>query len=66
MQVVYIKGGLLANIVILDPAWLGRDIFGPALSPENSVIPQLKSVTGHINDLKIECAGHQASHLTHP
>lgn len=46
---VYIKEGLLANIVILDPAWLGRDIFGPALSPENSVIPQLKSVTGHIS-----------------
>lgn len=29
--------------------WLGLRIFGPALSPENSVIPQLKSVTGYVN-----------------
>lgn len=29
--------------------WLGLRIFGPALSPENSVISQLKSVTGYIN-----------------
>jgi len=28
--------------VVLDPVWLGRDIFGPSLS-------QLKSVTGHIS-----------------
>ena len=42
VQVVYIEDDLLANIVVLDPAWLGRDIFGAAFS-------QLKSVTGHIS-----------------
>lgn len=47
-QVVYINEGPLGNIVILDPAWMGQQIFGPALSPENSVVPQLKSVTGRV------------------
>ncbi len=46
---VYIQEGPLCNIVVLDPMWLGLRIFGPALSPENSVVPQLKSVTGYIN-----------------
>ena len=46
---MYIRKGSLCNIIILDPMWLGLRIFGPALSPENSVIPQLKSVTGYIN-----------------
>lgn len=49
MQVVYIRERSLCNIVVLDPMWLGLRIFGPALSPENSVIPQLKSVTGYVN-----------------
>ena len=35
-----------SKVVVLDPTWLGVQIFGPALSPENSIIPQLKSVTG--------------------
>ena len=48
IQIVFIKDGSLSNIVILDPMWLGLRIFGPALSPENSIIPQLKSVTGHV------------------
>ena len=47
-QLVYINEGPLGNIVILDPTWLGLQIFGPALSPENSVVPQLKSVTGKV------------------
>lgn len=47
-EVVYINEGPLGNIVILDPAWMGQQIFGPALSPENSVVPQLKSVTGRV------------------
>lgn len=46
---VYGKDTPLNNIVVLDPMWLGLRVFGPALSPENSVIPQLKSVTGYIN-----------------
>lgn len=46
---IYIREGNLRNVVILDPAWLGRHIFGPALSPENSIIPQLKSITGRIS-----------------
>lgn len=29
--------------------WLGRRIFGPALSPPNSIIQRLKSVTGYAN-----------------
>jgi hypothetical protein len=29
--------------------WFGLRLIGPALSPENSIIPQLKSVTGYIN-----------------
>ena len=37
-----------SKIVVLDPSWLGIRVFGPALSPENSVIPQLKSITGCI------------------
>lgn len=49
VQVVYIREGPLCNIVVLDPMWLGLRIFGPALSPENSIVPQLKSVTGYIN-----------------
>ncbi len=48
MQVVYIGEGSLYNIVVLDPTWLGLRIFGPALSPENSIYPQLKSVTGRV------------------
>lgn len=48
-QVVYIREGALSNIMVLDPMWLGLRVFGPALSPENSVIPQLKSVTGYVN-----------------
>ena len=48
LQVVYINEGALYNIVILDPSWLGLMIIGPALSPENSVVSQLKSVTGRI------------------
>ena len=47
-QVVYINEGPLGNIVILDPTWMGLRIFGPALSPENSVVPQLKSITGRV------------------
>lgn len=46
---MYIREGPLCNIVVLDPMWMGLRIFGPALSPENSVIPQLKSVTGYVN-----------------
>lgn len=46
---VYINEGLLCNIIVLDPSWMGMRIFGPALSPENSIIPQLKSITGHIS-----------------
>ena len=34
------------KIIVLDPSWLGTRVIGPALSPENSTIPQLKSVTG--------------------
>ena len=49
LQVVYIKEGPPCNIVILDPVWLGLRIFGPALSPENSIITQLKSMTGYVN-----------------
>lgn len=49
MQVVCGSAKPLCDIVILDPMWLGLRVFGPALSPENSVIPQLKSVTGYIN-----------------
>ncbi len=45
MQVVYIGEGSLYSIVVLDPTWLGLRIFGPALSLENSIYPQLKSVT---------------------
>ncbi len=48
MQVVYIGEGSLYNIVVLDPTWLGLRIFGLALSPENSIFPQLKSVTGQV------------------
>ena len=45
---IFIAEGPLYNIIILDPSWLGVRILGPALSPENSVIPQLKSVTGRV------------------
>jgi len=43
---VYIREGLLSDVVILDPAWLGSYMFGAAFSPNSSVIPHLKSVTG--------------------
>ena len=48
MQVYSIDEGPLKNVVILDPSWLGMRIFGPTLSPENSIIPQVKSVTGRV------------------
>ena len=43
-------------MVILDPNWLGTSIFGPALSPKNSVHPQLhvKSVTGQVSLSEIQ------------
>ena len=44
-----VEEGPLKNVVILDPGWLGTRILGPALSPENSVIPQLKSMTGRVS-----------------
>ena len=46
---MYIDQKPLNNIVVLDPNWLGMKIFGPALSPENSIFPQLKSVTGRVS-----------------
>jgi death-associated protein kinase len=50
-EIIFIDEGLLQNVVILDPGWLGVEIFGPALSPENSIQPQLhvKSVTGRVS-----------------
>ena len=50
IQIIFLDEGLLQNLVILDPAWLGRDIFGPALTPDNSLRPQMsvKSVTGRV------------------
>lgn len=33
-------------MVVLDPSWLGSYIFGAAFSPNSSVIPHLKSVSG--------------------
>ena len=47
-QIIFIDEGLLRNLVVLDPAWLGRSILGPALTPHTSLRPQLnvKSVTG--------------------
>ena len=55
-QIVFIDEGLLQNIVILDPGWLGVNILGPALSPENSIRPQLhvKSVTGRVSLSEIQ------------
>lgn len=43
-----IDEGPLKNVVILDPSWLGMRIFGPTLSPENSIIPKVKSITGRV------------------
>lgn len=40
------REGPLSNVVLLDPAWLGSRMFGAAFSPNSSVIPHLKSVTG--------------------
>lgn len=54
VQVVYISEGSLYNIVVLDPTWLGLRIFGPALSPENSIFPKLKSVTGRVTLKEIQ------------
>ena len=48
-QIVHIKESCLSNIVVLDPNWLGQRVFGPALSPQNSVIAHIKSVTGCIS-----------------
>ena len=58
LQIVYISEGPLQNLIILDPFWLGMDIFGPALSPENSIRPQLhvKSVTGRVSLADIQRA----------
>jgi death-associated protein kinase len=49
-EIIFINKGLLTNLVILDPAWLGRDILGPALTPDKSLRPHLndKSVTGRV------------------
>ena len=65
---MYISEGPLQNIVILDPSWLGLRIFGPALSPENSIFPQLKSVTGRVTFSEIqriypECDVHSIANL---
>ena len=56
LQIIFINEGPLQNLVILDPNWLGMDIFGPALSPENSIRPQLhvKSVTGRVSLSEIQ------------
>ena len=51
---MYINDDQLCNIVVLDPTWLGLQIFGPALSPENSVLPQLKSVTGQVSLVNLQ------------
>ena len=54
LQVVYIREDLICNIVILDPVWLGSNIFSPSLLPNSSVMPpHLNSVTGiiKINDI---------------
>jgi len=50
---VYIREDLICNIVVLDPVWLGSNIFGPSLLPNSSVVPHLKSVTGvvKLNDI---------------
>ena len=55
-QIIFINEGLLQNLVILDPAWLGQDIFGPALTPHNSLRPHLndKSVTGRVTLSDVE------------
>ena len=53
-QVIHISEGPLYNIVILDPSWLGTRIFGPALSPENSIFPKLKSTTGRVRLSEIQ------------
>lgn len=51
LQIIYIDEGHLRNLVILDPAWLGRDILGPVFSPGDSLRlqPSVKSVTGRIS-----------------
>ena len=55
-QIVFINEGLLKNLVILDPAWLGQSILGPALTPDTSLRPQLKvkSVTGRTSTTDIQ------------
>ena len=56
LQIIFIDEGPLQNLVILDPNWLGMDIFGPAFSPENSIRPQLhaRSVTGRVSLSEIQ------------
>ena len=34
-QMVYFEEGALANHIIIDPAWLCKDVLGQALAPEN-------------------------------
>ena len=53
-------------MVVLDPAWLGMDILGPALSPENSIRPQLhvKSVTGRVSVPDIQKVYHESDALS--
>ena len=47
---VFIQEHPLCNIVVLDPNWLGSQIFGPLLSPKNSLVPHpLQTVTGQIS-----------------
>ena len=43
---MYIGEGTLSNVVLLDPLWLGSCIFSVAFSPNSSIIPHFKSVTG--------------------
>ena len=38
VQVVFIQQYPLCNIIILDPHWLGSQIFGPLLSPNNLLV----------------------------
>lgn len=39
----------LRNVVVLNPTWLGTQVFGPILSPANLASPQLKSDTGLVS-----------------
>ena len=51
LQVVYFEEGALSNHIIIDPAWLCKDVLGQALAPES--FPKAKAALSRVGSYEI-------------